>query len=445
MHPLEARILHEARARRLLAPGTRGLVCVSGGADSLALLHVLHALRAALDVRLEVLHFDHGLRPESGAEADWVAARAGALALPCHIVRATHLAGRLTGVQAAARAWRRAEALRLATHWDARWVATGHQRDDQLETLLLKWLRGAHIANLRGMARRSGLFVRPLLGEPRAALTAYLKALGVDWLEDPSNAAPRYRRNRVRHELLPLLDALASGGAAPRLAALEAQSAQVRALLDWVAERHPVPCSAPDAAEAWIDAEALAALPALAAAARLHDFVVERLPGALDAAQLERALALLAGGAPSWSLHLSHGRRLRRRGARLLLSGPSPAPAPPVWHALGERRVCAPAGWQVRAAAPEEDGLTLHNLPPRAALSLRTRAAGDRFHPPWKTHPVKLAAFLRDQHVPLWERERLPLVLLEGQVIAVYPRFVARGYEAPTMAAAPLRLAVRAP
>jgi tRNA(Ile)-lysidine synthetase-like protein len=83
------------------------------------------------------------------------------------------------------------------------------------------------------------------------------------------------------------------------------------------------------------------------------------------------------------------------------------------------------------AQAPPGAGLALHNLPPRALLELRQRRPGDRFHPPWKPHPVKLAAFLRDQHVPLWERERLPLVLLEGQVIAVYPRFVARGYDVP--------------
>ena len=89
------------------------------------------------------------------------------------------------------------------------------------------------------------------------------------------------------------------------------------------------------------------------------------------------------------------------------------------------------------------DGLTLHNLPPHAVLHLRQRARGDRFHPPWKPHPVPLAAFLRDQHVPLWERERLPLVLLEGQVIAVYPRFVAAGYEAPGAAEACLRLEIQ--
>lgn len=459
MHPLERRILHALRAHALAPPGSRGLVCVSGGADSLALLHLLHAAAGPLGLRLDVLHFDHGLRPESAAEADWVAAQAAALGLPCHLLRATHLAGRTSGVQAAARAWRRAEAQRLAAQWDAQWVATGHQREDHLETLLLKWLRGAHIANLRGMAWRQGLFVRPLLGTARAELEAYLRGRGLTWLEDPSNRQPRYKRNRVRHELLPLLDALAPGGGAARLDALEAQSAEVEALLDFVRRVHPVPTSDPAAAEPgglhWLDATALGNLPALAAAAVLHDFVVERMPGALSAAQVERALALLAGGEPAWSLDLSHKRRLLRRGERLLLRAQDAAAAPMEVHALGPWRILAPEGWQVQGgpaesmdagASPGRDAVTLHNLPPGAELQVRTRAPGDRFHPPWKPHPVRLAAFLRDQHVPLWERERLPLVALEGQVIAVYPRFVARGYarpERPASREGSLRLEIR--
>jgi tRNA(Ile)-lysidine synthase len=446
MQPLERRVLHLLREHELAPPGSRGLVCVSGGSDSLALLHLLHAAAVPLALRLDVLHFDHGLRPESAREADWVAQQAAALGLPCHIVRAEHLAGRHSGVQAAARAWRLSETRRLAAQWDAQWAATGHQHDDHLETLLLKLLRGVHISRLQGMAWRSGLFVRPLLGCSREELRDYLGARGLSWLEDPSNARPAYKRNRVRNELLPLLDALTLGGARPRLEALEAQSTQVAELLRFVAAQRPVAASGPAAPAHWIDAAALAALPALAAAGVLHEFVVARLPGALDAAHVEHALRLLARGAPAWTLHLSHGRCLMRRGARLLLAPQREAAAEPTLHALGAWRIRAPLGWAVAAPAGEDGGVTLYNVPPQAELHLRRREPGDRFHPPWKRHPVKLSAFLRDQHVPLWEREALPLVLLEGQVIAVYPRFVAQGYalpEEPQRAAAPLRLEVR--
>ena len=486
MHSLAHRLLSTVRTHGLTPPGTRGLVCVSGGPDSLALLHLLHALRDVLDVRLDVLHFDHGLRPTSPAEADWVARQAGHLGLPCHVVRARHLAdlaaqGR--GVQAAARAWRQSEARRLAAQWEAHWIATGHQRDDQHETLLLKALRGAHLSGLRGMAWQRGLFVRPLLETPRAELLAYLREHGLDWLEDPTNQAPRYKRNRVRHELLPLLDALAPGGIAPRLATLAAQSAQYEALLAQLLARHAPAESPPDARVHWIDAAALTAqaaeLPALAAHA-LHRFVTTRLPAALSAERTAEVLALLAEGRPDWELHLSARRRLRRRGERLLLDtipatpartaaeprtqaadrSEGPLPARPqgsladsteawVTHQLetgaGALRVLAPPGWRVRSAGPDEDPagvLVLHGLPSGALLHARHRAPGDRFRPPWRPRAVKLAAFLRDQRVPLWQRAELPVLLLDGCVVAVGPRFVAHGYDRPLDAAPPLRLVV---
>ncbi len=480
--PLERRILLTLRERGLTPPGSRGLVCVSGGPDSLGLLHLLHAAAGPLALRLDVLHFDHGLRPEAAAEAEWVARQAAALGLSFHLLRATHLAGRHTGVQAAARAWRRAEALRLAAQWEAQWVASGHQHDDQLETILLKLLRGAHISHLTGMAWREGLFVRPLLGTSRAELCAYLRGRAQPWLEDPSNRRPDYKRNRIRHELLPLLDALAGGAVARRLEALEAQSAQVAELLAFVQGAHPVPQSAPqartqqsapqartqqsapEARMQWIDAAALAALPRLLAAATLHDFVVARRPGALAAVLVEQALHLLAGGEPHWSLDLSHGRRLQRRGARLLLQAQAERPAVAAgavdeagtWHTVGPWRVHASPGWRVEAGEAADgvngdDGaggaggaiFTLYNLPAGAALQVRGPRRGDRFQPAWKARPVSLAAFLRNQHVPAWEREGVPLVLLAGRVIAVGARQVAAAHATPTDAQPPLRLAIR--
>jgi tRNA(Ile)-lysidine synthase len=450
---LERRILHTLRERALTPPGSRGLVCVSGGPDSLALLHLLHAAAGPLALRLDVLHFDHGLRPEAATEADWVARQAAALGLPCHILRATHLAQRATGVQAAARAWRRAEALRLATQWDAQWVASGHQRDDQLETILLKLLRGAHISRLAGMDWRQGRFVRPLLETSRAELTDYLRRRGQEWLEDPSNRRPAYKRNRVRHELLPLLDALAGGAAAQRLTALETQSAQVAELLRFVQAAHPVPQSPPEVRTHWIDAAALAALPHAVAGATLHAFVVARLPGTLPASQLEQALHLLAVGAPQWSLDLSQRRRLRRRGARLLLEcqpeARTGAAGEGAWHVVDGRRIQAPAGWRVSPATPSGDApdgettLALHNLPPGAELQVRAPQPGDRFQPAWKARPVLLARFLRDQHVAPWERERMPLVLWEGRVIAVGTGHVGAAHAAPAGPEAALRLTIR--
>ena len=316
LHALERRLLIHLREAALLPEGSQGLVCVSGGGDSVALLRLLHALRVRLGVTLRVLHFDHGLRPESGDEARWVGALAGALDVPCEVRATTHLAGH-SGVQAAAAAWRRETCRDLLAEQSLDWAATAHQRDDHLETLLLGLLRGRHIANIRGIAAESAPFVRPLLPFTHAELLDYLRHMGQSWLEDPSNRSPAYLRNRVRHELRPLLEQLSGGALARRLTALERQSAEVRGLLATL----PAPAqSTPQQQAHWIDAPSLAALPRVAATGALARFIQERLPGAVAYEQLECAADLLAGGSPNWELHLPGGRRLIRAGARIVLA-----------------------------------------------------------------------------------------------------------------------------
>ena len=137
-----------------------------------------------------------------------------------------------SGIPAAARHWRRTEALALATPLRAR-VATGHHADDQRDTVLLKLLRGAHISRLAGMAPSSEPFVRPLLRCRKAELASYALARGVAWAEDRSNlSAGASRRNAVRLHLVPLLQQLTDGALDARLEDAAHQSAALRALLN---------------------------------------------------------------------------------------------------------------------------------------------------------------------------------------------------------------------
>ncbi len=333
MDPLERRILSVLRREARVPPGSLGLVSVSGGPDSTALLHLLAAVAPGMRLRLEVAHFDHGLRPESGREAIWVRDAAGRLGLPCHLRATRHLAALPAGVQAAARAWRRAELERLAAQTGAGWVATGHQLDDQLETVLLKLLRGAHLSGLRGMDVRQGPWVRPVLHVRRGELLAYLARRGVGWLEDPSNASPRYKRNRVRRELLPLLDELAGGAAGARLLALERQSRELAAWLGQVLTGVSAPRqSRRGRPPHWIEIAGLLRLPPLAQGAALHRFIQQRLPGELAYGRIEDVLGLLHRPRPgregAFRLDLPGGRVLRRKAGRLWLEG-SRSPAAP--------------------------------------------------------------------------------------------------------------------
>jgi tRNA(Ile)-lysidine synthase len=198
----------------MLKPGLRLAVGVSGGADSVALLRALHERSGPLGLVLHCAHMHHGLR---GAEADgdleFVRTLAAELELPFHEER----------VDAAAEAERAGESIeeaarRLRYRWFRRLmamgvaeaVATAHTLDDQAETVCAKFLRGAWTEGLSGIHPvvqfAEGRIVRPLLGVKRAEVEAYLKALGQSWREDSSNRDAAFTRNRIRHELLPVLE-----------------------------------------------------------------------------------------------------------------------------------------------------------------------------------------------------------------------------------------------
>ena len=214
-----------------LEVGELMVVSVSGGADSVALLRLLLDLQPRWRLCLHVLHFNHALRPEAVAEESFVRCLAERHGLPFHVRRLS--AGWADGgggsIQTRSRKWRQAESAALLSR--LRGVGSGggggggggeagggalalaHHADDQLETVLMKALRGVHLSRIHGMRWRHDCFVRPLLGVRKAELTSYLRAAGQEWMEDASNKEAKYQRNRVRLQLLPLLGELAGGEA----------------------------------------------------------------------------------------------------------------------------------------------------------------------------------------------------------------------------------------
>jgi len=199
-------VLRTITAHALVEHGDRVLVAVSGGPDSMALLHVLWEARDRLDLALEVAGVDHGLRPAAAQELDLVAARAAALELPFHRLQ-VDVAGARRGasLQDAARRARLGALEALAAARGARRVALGHQADDQVETILFRVLRGTGLGGLKGIPYLRPPFVRPLLDVRRAEVLRYLRRRSIPFVEDPSNADPRYARARLRHRVLPLL------------------------------------------------------------------------------------------------------------------------------------------------------------------------------------------------------------------------------------------------
>lgn len=212
-HPPSLRTLIDRTTRdhRLIAPGETVLVAVSGGPDSMALLHGLSMLRDKRRFSLVACGVDHGLRIAAAAELDGAETLADRLGIP--FVR-RHLAVSPGGnLQARAREARHAALAHAAAEQGAHQIATGHHAEDRAETVLIRLLRGSGPRGLACLPPRSGKLIRPMIFAPRSAIDAHLErhGLSLSVANDPSNHDPRFLRTRVRKELLPLLRALSPG------------------------------------------------------------------------------------------------------------------------------------------------------------------------------------------------------------------------------------------
>lgn len=240
----------------MLAPGDAVLVGVSGGPDSVALLHILHEIAPTLRLRLEVAHAEHGIRgDESRDDAEFVRGIAAALSLPFHLTR-LKLArsgpdSRSGNVEALARERRYRFFAEVAAKRRIARVAVGHNRDDQVETMFMWLLRGCGPEGLRGMpavrplARDVGgveeaVLIRPLLDVSREDILAFLESRGLEHREDRTNRDTRYLRNWIRLNLLPGLRDRSDGGLEERLGRLGGMLRSDNALLERrVAEVYP--------------------------------------------------------------------------------------------------------------------------------------------------------------------------------------------------------------
>jgi tRNA(Ile)-lysidine synthase len=336
----------------LLKPGMRLAVGLSGGADSVALLRALAARSQELGLVLHAAHLHHGLR---GAEADgdleFCRELAAKLEIPFHeasvdtaaAARADAQSGKpAESIEEAARRLRYAWFRQLLSKTPLDAIATGHTLDDQAETVLAKFLRGAWTEGLAGISPRlespEGRIVRPLLGVTHAEIEAYLNALGQPWREDSTNRHLTFKRNRIRHELLPLLE-----GWNPRLREHLSQMAELahdeeawwqaelaRLAAQLILPGRPARGGGREAGEGSgaglaIEVGRLAAL-APAVQRRLVRHAAQQFGAALDFAATEAVRSLALDGRAGQRLALPQGLCAERTARELRLSvAPEPA------------------------------------------------------------------------------------------------------------------------
>jgi tRNA(Ile)-lysidine synthase len=410
------------RRHAMLAGGETVLVGVSGGADSVALLTTLLALAPAWRLGLHVLHVDHGLRHDSARDADFVRALGVRLGVPVEVTAVRVGRG---SVEAAARAARHAALEAVADRVGATRIALGHTADDQAETVLMRLVEGTGMRGLAGIPPVRGRIIRPLIEARHREALAALAAAGLPWVEDPSNDDPKFFRNRVRHELLPLLSSAYDPEIVSRLADV-ARAARVSVeALDRVAARELDRLAVTEADALTLPRSALASLPAAVAAEVLRRAAARFGSRSPLRAWGHRGLRrVLAPAAPR--------RPFRLGGVVVEVSGDQVRVGAQVATVLASRTIETPGrvelpeiGRVIEAEIVPAAGYLLSRDPGRVAfdadglpsrLLVRARRRGDRFEA-FGGGERRLKSCLIDAKVPRWERGRLPIVEAGGEIV----------------------------
>jgi tRNA(Ile)-lysidine synthase len=446
--PLSRRVLEFIRDHDLVGEGGTIVVGVSGGPDSMCLLHIMVELRRQLGIELHIAHLNHRLRgEESDGDAEYVSSVAAGLGLPATIeerdVSAYKRRHRLS-LEEAAREVRYSFFAEVASSHGSDTVAVGHTADDQVETILMRVIRGTGLAGLRGMRPRSirrtpdgaGLTViRPLLAIRRAETEACCAARGLSPRMDSSNQLPDQLRNRVRSQLLPLLreynadieEALlrTARDADADLACIEEQVSRI-----WgsVAKEQPEGVA--------IDRTVFASLqPSLQR--HLLRSAVQRLLGDLRDVESVHIESIVGAMSKPAGKMLSLPRELSFHGSYdhglLTVRGQAACPLPPL---EGEPRLNVPGltdigGWRIRSSvldpgeARGDEGALRACLDFDAVgdrLTVRGRRRGERFQPLGVEFERKLQDFMVDARIPRHWRDRVPLVCSPKHIVWIVGR-----------------------
>jgi len=415
----------------LLAAQDSILIGLSGGADSVVLLHVLHQLAPRFSWRLSALHVHHGISPHANAWADFCAQLCAQYQIPLHIERVDIAPLREHGIEAAARKLRHAAFARQPCDF----VALAHHADDQAETLLLQLLRGAGVRGASAMpllARRENLpnLLRPLLRCSRQEIFAYACAQQLQWIEDESNADDSYPRNFLRHRVLPVLEKKFPAYR-DTLARSALHFAEASDLLNELAQQDAIGVIHADT----LSVTALRAFSQSRAKNLLRHFLYSMGAPLPQTVQLDDMLQQLCNARDDagvcvnygdWQVRRYHGRiyvlpALPEFDSKLVL--PWRDEADLAWPALGAQLKF------MRGQSASTLSISVEKLR-HATVTLCLRQGGEMIRPQRNGATRTLKNLLQEQHVPPWQRDRLPLLYCGDELVCVPGIAVAAEYQA---------------
>lgn len=403
----------------LIPPGSGVLCALSGGADSMYLLCRLLEGRERFGWTVCAAHFNHGLRAAAQRDQDFVRDWCGRQNVPfyaCHDNVAEYARREGLSVEEAGRVLRYRFLEDAARREGLELIATGHHAGDNAETVLMNLIRGCGLNGLTGIPERRGNIVRPMLEVSRPEIEGYLTARGIPHVEDETNTDPTYTRNKVRHQLLPLLEEL-NPRAAAHIAAAARRLGEDEALL--AAQAAPL-------VEEALDIPDGLALPVRVLRDSPRPLALRCCAGALDraglrggAVHLEKILELALGEAPSAQLHIPGGSVRRQYELMVFSTSSDPGPLQALALETGEQSwgdwtvTCAPAVCPAKAyVSPWE-----FYLRPGEYL-IRPRREGDRIT--LGKRPVKTVKKLMiEGRVPAHRRDLVPVLAAGEQAAAL--------------------------
>jgi tRNA(Ile)-lysidine synthase len=427
--------------RVAIRPGATVLVALSGGADSVALLHALLELRERFGLRVAAAHLNHRIRGlESDRDEDFVSEMCARLEVELRVARARGLDADSANLEERAREARYLFLNRAADAVGAEYIALAHHGDDQAETVLMRMLRGAGIAGLAAMAERGpGRLIRPMLGIDRAEILVYLRARRIAFVEDSSNRSPEILRNRIRTELIPMLERDYAPGLRRRLVEI---AGEMRSVDDFMNAAASIEFDAMRSS----DALDVARFPVLAPALQmsvLRLYLAERMSSLrrITRAHLESLRQLVLTGGPSDSMDLPGGWRAEREYNFLLITNTVSLSDEDfsVPLSLDGITIVEEAGYRFEASMVDRGDLTPNPFPrgkgnqnygasdlrvalfdaaaiADTGLLVRNFIRGDRIRPLGMRGERKVKDVFIDRKIPRVERRRFPIVTLGGEV-----------------------------
>ncbi len=426
---LLARVQPLVQEYDMLPTGGTVLCCVSGGVDSMVLLHLLHGLsrRQGAEFALHACHFDHAIRPESTADARFVHDQCQALGVPLHAIRVDvpwYAEHHHLGLEETGRKLRYAFFYKLSDELEGAVIATAHHADDNAETLLLHLVRGTGLTGLGGIPPRRDNLVRPLLRCPRGLIEAYAKEQGISFVEDASNADTAYTRNFLRHQVMPLLKKLN-----PNLTdTLTATSESLREDGAFLTARAEVLArDAALAAGSVILPIANVTTAPTAIASRVLQAAAEKLEPklVLTASQRKTLLELCRGNDPGAHCDLPMGISAQRVYDRLVFSRPGEVEILPETELdfTGTRDIGPYTVTVETAPRPEEwansDGREFY-LASFEPVLLRPRKTGDELKLPHRQGTKSVKKWMIERRIPEARRDLIPVLEQNGRCAAVW-------------------------